>query len=141
MKELIKLVMKRAPWPVALILLVALGYIVYLDDEARHAALMTFTSTAEKLDWAQTALIGVLAWIGNRVHMKLDDLTAEVSGLHSTMIEFDRDLRDDIQSHKDASSAQSAALANRVTVIEERCELFERRRNFQQNNPDSSVPG
>lgn len=50
-----------------------------------------------------TLLIAVLAWIGNRVHTKLDDLTKTVDmrfmQLHESLGNIDRDLRADLSNH------------------------------------------
>lgn len=128
MKDLIRLVAKRAPLPVAVLLLLVLGYLVWTDEAARSVFLTTMVSGAQDLDWAQTALIGVLAWIGQQVHKRLDDLTVEMKGLHKTLIDFDRDLRDDIQSTRDMSSTQYTTLSTRIALVEDRCDHFDRHR-------------
>lgn len=128
MRDLLKRFMARAPWPVALGLLSVVGYLILVDDQARHTLLMSLVGVSEEMDWAQAALISVLAWIGNQVHHRLDALTREVKGLHTTITEFDRDLREDIQSTKDHASGQYHSLAERVTVVEERLDTHEENR-------------
>lgn len=128
MKDLIKLIAKRAPWPVALALTCVVGYLVWADEAARHSVLMNLTTAGAELDWPITVLISVLAWIGNQVHTRLDALTSEIKGLHATLTEFDRDLREDIQETKSLSAAQYHGLSERIAVVEERCDTYEHHR-------------
>lgn len=128
MKELLKLLMKRAPWSVALVLFAILGYLIYTDVAARHALLMALSTAGGDMDWPLTALIGVLAWTGNRVHLNLDELNAQVAGLHQTMLDFDRDLREAIQGTKDLSMTQFHNLSERMAIVEERCDKFDKHR-------------
>lgn len=128
MKELLKLVLRRAPWPVALALLAVVGYLIWVDEAARHALLFSLTVAGSELDWAQALLISVLAWIGNQVHQRLDALTTEVKGLHKTMTEFDRDLREDIQAAKTLSASQHHGLSERISVVEGKCNYYEEHR-------------
>ena len=128
MKELIKLVLKRAPWPVALALSCVVLYLIYVDEEARHQLLTSLVSASNDLDWAQTALIGVLAWIGNRVHTRLDELTTELKAVRGTITEFDKDIREDIEQAKTSSTNAVHNVSERLAVVEERCDRFDMHR-------------
>lgn len=61
-----------------------------------------------------TVLISVLAWIGNRVHIRLDALTVTVDQkfdqLHTVLSSIERDLRGDLVD-----------LDRRVSKVEARC--------------------
>jgi sensor domain CHASE-containing protein len=59
-------------------------------------------------------LISVLAWIGNRVHSRLDNLTATVDDkferIHTVLSAIEKDMRNDLTD-----------LDRRVSTIETRC--------------------
>jgi sensor domain CHASE-containing protein len=61
-------------------------------------------------------LISVLAWIGNRVHTRLDNLTATVDAkfeqIHTVLSSIERDLRGDLVD-----------LDRRISRLETRCDL------------------
>ena len=61
-------------------------------------------------------LISVLAWIGNRVHSRLDNLTATVENkidqIHEVLTKIERDMRDDLVN-----------LDRRISKLETRCDL------------------
>lgn len=71
------------------------------------------------LSGVMTLLIGVLAWIGNRVHTRLDKLTETVDTrflqLHEALITIDRDLRADLSNH-----------GERIAKLETRCMIKHR---------------
>lgn len=75
-----------------------------------------------------TMLITVLAWIGNRVDARLNGLTDEVKSLHSTLTQFDKDLREDIQGSKDLAMDNHHQLSERVAKVEARCDKFDMHR-------------
>lgn len=66
-----------------------------------------------------TMLIAVLAWIGNRVHQRLDTLTTTVDTkfeqIHAVLSSIERDLRGDLVD-----------LDRRIARLESRCELMHR---------------
>ena len=125
MNDDLKALLRRIPVSVISAALIILLVLVAADDEARHAVAMGIAHmTANNIDWAQTALISVLAWIGQNVHRKLDDLTIEVKHLNTTMTDMDRDLREDINNVATKSRELDSHISERVTKLEERCDSF-----------------
>ena len=129
MNDDLKALLRRIPVSVISAALIILLVLVAADDEARHAVAMGIAHmTANNIDWAQTALISVLAWIGQNVHRKLDDLTIEVKHLNTTMTDMDRDLREDINNVATKSRELDSHISERVTKLEDRCDSFEENR-------------
>ena len=125
MNDDLKALLRRIPVSVISAAFIILLVLVAADDEARHAVAMGIAHmTANNIDWAQTALISVLAWIGQNVHRKLDDLTIEVKHLNTTMTDMDRDLREDINNVATKSRELDSHISERVTKLEERCDSF-----------------
>lgn len=126
MNDHLKLLFRHIPVSVISAAIIVILVLVTVDEEARHAMAMGIAHlTSSNIDWPQTALISVLAWIGQNVHKKLDDLTIEVKHLNITMTDMDRDLREDINNVATKSRDIDSHLSERVTKLEERCDNFD----------------
>jgi transposase-like protein len=73
-------------------------------------------------------LIGVLAWIGNRVHTRLDAMTETMGekfdALHSVMSNIKDDLHSRITENERRMSDQFVIIDRRVSKIEARCSVI-----------------